>query len=665
MSSKSRPTWSRTFRREVQYALDLGVLGTAFGAAYALRFDFAIPPLWQERLLPQLLLVVFGQFLLLLFSGIYKFVWRYISLSELSTFVRAIGLGVVVLVALRLGLPDTLEHWRVPLSVILIDAALALGGLLGLRILRRSLYERYERTSQPFSLAATPEAAARRKTLLIGAGRAGIRAARELERQPARELEILGFLDDDVEKHGSIIHGLPVLGPSSRLAQFVTDLGVEVVCITMVQASRGVMRTIAHETRRLGLDVRVMPSLFEILEGRLEVARFRKLRIDDLLGREAVDLDKDQMHRFLLDRRVMVTGAGGSIGSELVRQVARFAPDRLILVERAEPALFLIHREIRALWPEIEVVPLLTDVGDEERLRAAFERERPEILLHAAAHKHVPLVEENPCEAVRNNSLATRRLAELAGEFGVERFVLISTDKAVRPTSVMGASKRVAELLVQDLHRVFPETQFLAVRFGNVLGSTGSVVPIFREQIERGGPVTVTHPDMVRYFMTIPEAAQLVLEAATLGTGGEIFVLDMGEPVKIVSLARDMIRLAGLRPDEDIEIQFTGMRPGEKLFEEIEIGPEQLAKTVHPKIFTGRLSPYPQEEIRRALETLASLCARVDDRGVRAFLSEFLPEAHLDAPASLARTSRDSGPEGADEVRGAIRTEAWRERERT
>jgi FlaA1/EpsC-like NDP-sugar epimerase len=324
----------------------------------------------------------------------------------------------------------------------------------------------------------------------------------------------------------------------------------------------------------------------------------------------------------------LVTGAGGSIGSELARQVARFSPSTLLLVDRAEPALFNIDRELRDSWPDLKIVPLMADVGDRERMQSILTAHCPAIVLHSAAHKHVPLMESNPIEAVKNNVLATHRLAEQAGHAGVEVFVLISTDKAVNPRSVMGATKRMAELVVQSLNGRYP-TRFVAVRFGNVIGSAGSVIPIFQEQIQRGGPVTVTHPDMVRYFMTIPEASQLVLQAAAIGEGGEIFILDMGEPVKIVELAKDTIRLSGLRPNEDIDIVFTGLRPGEKLFEELEIHGESIVKTKHAKIFTGKIAMMPPERVDQALRQLAAAALSEADDAMRTLLDSVVPEADL------------------------------------
>ena len=623
------PFWIRHLRREVQYSLDLAVLIIAFVGAVWLRFE-SLPFQYMK----QLPLVVLVQIAALAFGGIYNFVWRYIGMAELRSFLKAALNSLVVvavaslglLLALRFGLTTSHQEWRVPISVAIIDTVFAFGGLLGLRLLRRSLYERYEKQAHvhPEDSPGTGK-----RTLLVGAGRSGVTAVQELVRQPRQKLDILGFLDDDPAKKNSVIQGVKVLGTTADLGDVVRELEVELVLLTMVRAPREALRALVGECNRLGVEVRIMPGLFDILEGRLTV--FRKVQIEDVLGREAVRLEEDELEEFLSARRIMVTGAGGSIGSELARQCARYKPVRLSLVERSEPALFEIQQELLKLWPGLVLDALVADIGNEEHMRSILWDFRPQVVLHAAAHKHVPLMEQNPLEAIRNNALATHRLGCLVGEFGAERFVLVSTDKAVRPTSIMGASKRLAEIFILGLDQQF-ETRFSAVRFGNVLESTGSVVPIFRQQIERGGPVTVTHPEMERYFMTIQEAAQLVLHTATLGRGGEIFVLDMGEPVKILDLARDMIRLAGFEPDKEIEIQFSGPRPGEKLREELQLGPEQLDRTHHPKISIGRLQPWEGRALSTMIKELEELVRGGESAPLFAYLGDLLPEARLQAP---------------------------------
>ncbi|HMB52610.1 MAG TPA: nucleoside-diphosphate sugar epimerase/dehydratase, partial [Thermoanaerobaculia bacterium] len=408
------------------------------------------------------------------------------------------------------------------------------------------------------------------------------------------------------------------------------EMALDHVILTIADTAPESLRRIVEICERERLKVRTVPGLYEVLAGKVSLSRFRDVDIQDLLGRDPVQLDQASLERFLTGKRVMVTGAGGSIGAELARQVARFDPERLLLFERAEFALFEIDRELRHLWPQSRIEALVGDVGDADRVREVLNEHLPDVIFHAAAHKHVPLMEANPAEAVKNNVLGTRCLGELAGESGVDAFILVSTDKAVRPTSVMGASKRLAELVTQRLDARHPDTRFLAVRFGNVLDSAGSVIRIFREQIARGGPLTVTHPEMQRYFMTIPEASQLVLQAGAMGEGGEIFVLDMGEPIRILDLAEKMITLSGFVPGRDVEISFTGLRPGEKLFEEIELEGEEMAKTQHQKIFVGRFRPYPPDRLDPALERLAEDSRLGHQARVRHTLAELLPEATLE-----------------------------------
>jgi len=628
-----RPRYAFLLRRRTQFALDLAVLVGAFAAAYLLRFDFRIPEPFVERALVQLPVAILCQLTAIFFAGIHTFVWRYVGLSEIGAFARAAAYSAFPLLLLRLGLPEAWEAWSMPLSIIILDTVFAFGGLLALRVLRRMVDERLARGETV--RAAAGEA---RPVLLIGAGKAGMLAVREIQGRGDMDIHAVGFVDDDPLKQGMVIHGVKVLGTTRDLPKLARELGVDHVLLTIAEADPLHIRRILELCARHRLEVRSVPGLYEVLQGKVAFSRFRAVGVEELLGRPPVRLDEDRLERFLTGRRVMVTGAGGSIGSELARQIARFGPARLVLFERAEGALFEVDRELARLWPGLELAALVGDVGDQGRVREVLAEERPEIVFHAAAHKHVPLMETNAGEAVKNNVLGTWRLGRLAGEAGVEAFVLISTDKAVRPTSVMGASKRVAELVVQHLDALHPRTRYLAVRFGNVLGSAGSVIEIFRRQIADGGPVTVTDPEMKRYFMTIPEASLLVLQAGAMGEGGEIFVLDMGEPVRIAELARKMIELSGYRPGRDIEIVYTGPRPGEKLFEELELAGEQIAKTRHPKIFIGRLHPYPAATVERALERLGELAEAGDDEALRAYLGELLPEAEL-AAAGGVRTA--------------------------
>ncbi|MFN7986168.1 MAG: nucleoside-diphosphate sugar epimerase/dehydratase [Thermoanaerobaculia bacterium] len=616
--------WRKFLSRRVQVAMDVCAIAAAFSLAYVFRFDFAIPPSYVHGLLVQLPWVIVIQVACLVAFGIYNLIWRYVGLAELRRFVAASVAGAVPLLLGRLAFPDVLADFRVPVSITLMTAAFGFGGVLGLRVLRRIVYERFEREST----ARDRRRQVRKPVLLVGAGRAGVLAVREIFGRGDVDIEVKGFVDDDTEKVGSVIGDVRVLGTAEEIPRLVRELGIDHVVITIAKGSRADILRIVEICDRVPVKVRIVPGLYDILQGRVATNPIRDVEIEDLLGREPVKLDAEALQGFLGGKTVMVTGAGGSIGSELARQAARYDPGRLLLVERSEPFLFQVEQEMKRHFPATEVVPLIADVGDEDRMRQVFVKYRPEVVLHAAAHKHVPMMEGNPCEAVKNNVLGTRLLGQVAAEAEVETFVLISTDKAVNPSSVMGASKRVAELVVQTLEEKH-ETKFVAVRFGNVLGSTGSVIPIFKEQIRRGGPVTVTHPRMTRYFMTIPEAAQLVLQAGAIGEGGEIFILDMGDPVRIIDVARDMIRLSGLRPDEDVEIQITGLRPGEKLFEELATTDDRVEKTRHPKIFVGKIPRMTPAHVEAGVEALVAAARRGDGDEVRRAFRELVPEAKL------------------------------------
>jgi FlaA1/EpsC-like NDP-sugar epimerase len=628
----SHPWKRRVLTKQTQFALDLVVLYLAFSFAYLLRFDFAIPVEHLPDAWRQLAFVVLLESAVLFLTGIYSFIWRYIGMGEIKAFVKAAAYSALPLLLLRVGLSEEYQVWRVPFSIIVINTVLAFGGILGSRVLWRSMYERNEKRRKAFY--STNGHKKKKPVLLIGAGRAGVLAAREIKSRGDIELEIKGFIDDDPSKRGSVIHGVAVLGGCQDLPLLVRQLGIDHVVITLAQASRQEFRKILDVCEKIPVRVQIIPGLYEILQGRVKISRIRDVQIEDLLGREEINLEEQNIRQFLSGKTVVVTGAGGSIGSELARQVARFSPSQLLLIDRAEFALFGIEQDLRELFPDLVVVPLVADVGDKMRLRSVFSTHRPEVVFHAAAHKHVPMMEHNSCEAVKNNVIATYSLGEIAGEFGAEAVVLISTDKAVRPTSVMGATKRVAELVIQSLNSKY-ETRFVAVRFGNVIGSAGSVIPIFKDQIRKGGPVTVTHPEMVRYFMTIPEAAQLVMQAGTMGNGGEIFILDMGEPVRILDLAKDIIALSGLRPFDDIDIVFTGVRPGEKLLEELQTDEEDMTRTRHPKISIGKIVAYSPLQVSWALERLRHFSENNLERELRTFFNELLPEAQLDLGPEL------------------------------
>ncbi|HZH34545.1 MAG TPA: nucleoside-diphosphate sugar epimerase/dehydratase [Pyrinomonadaceae bacterium] len=615
-------------RRPVQLILDLLVLAAAFLFAYLLRFDFQIPRYFLENALDQLPFVVLVQFLTLFLVGGYALIWRYISIEDVKFFLRAALTSALILLLIRFLLPPSFERWQVPVSITLMTTVFGFGSVFGLRMLRRWVYELYERRQN--GGVFRKKSAKRKSALFVGAGRMGAIAVKEISRREESGLDIKGFVDDDRQKRGGSVNGVKVLGTTEDLPRLVEEMQISQVILALDRTSGKDVRRVTEICQRIGVKTRIVPSLHEIVDGRVRLERIRDVQIEDLLGREPVELDDKGIGAFLTGKTVMVTGAGGSIGAELVRQVAAFEPGTLLLVERAEFNLFEIDRELRQTFPDLNRVSLIADIADAPRMRDIFDRFRPAVIFHAAAHKHVPLMEQNPCEAIKNNVFATRLIGELAGQSGAEAFVFISTDKAVNPTSVMGASKRVAELVVQSLNQQYSATRYMGVRFGNVLGSAGSVVPIFREQIRKGDPITITHPDMTRYFMTIPEAAQLVLQAGAIGHGGEIFILDMGEPVRIVQLAEDLIRLSGLQPYEDVDIVFTGIRQGEKLFEELETDGEDLMKTRHPKIYIGKIAAYAPNQVSEMMARFAESVEKAAPEEVRSLFNEFLPEAKIE-----------------------------------
>jgi FlaA1/EpsC-like NDP-sugar epimerase len=625
---------TRLFNRTAQLLIDMGALAVCYVLAFYARFEGDVPPHMLRMLAWTLPYVVTLQYGFIVLLRVHKLSWRYIALPDIRRIALAVfGAGVVLIVSRLVGEVLLASHPLVaraviPIGVTVSGSAFAFLGITGVRVLRRMVAERSET-----GLRTGPEHEAV-KTLLAGAGRAGVLVAKEIAARPDIGMNLLGFVDDDKVKVGTLVHGLGVLGTTEQIPSIAARLGAKQVLITAANASGKEIRRIVNLCEEADLTVKVIPGLFEIVGGKLNLSRIRKVAIDDLLRREPVKLDEDAINEVVRGRVVLITGAGGSIGSELCRQICRFEPKRLVLVENSENNLFQIERELRADHPELAIVACMADIRDARRMEGVFTTEKPAVVFHAAAHKHVPMMEVNPGEAVKNNVLGTKLVAELADRHGVSEMVMISTDKAVNPTSIMGVSKRAAEIFVQALS-ARSKTKFVAVRFGNVLGSAGSVVPIFQEQIARGGPVMVTDPEMKRYFMTIPEACQLVLQAGTMGASGDIFVLDMGEPVKIVDLARDLIRLSGLREGEDIEIAFSGIRPGEKLFEELSFEEEQAERTRHPKIFIGRLRSLPWQEVVQFVADLTVAAESGDQVAVRRAFRHFIPE-YRPNPAGLS-----------------------------
>ena len=559
-----------------QLVADAGLIALAWYLAFELRFDQGVPRYYGTLFRQTILIVVAIKLVVFVLFRFYDRWWRYVSIRDMWSAVRGVTAASLV-ASLTVYFFSPVAQVRLPRSVAVMDWLLLLGLIAGTRLFARSVIER----------PGTGRLVARGKeVLVVGAGDAGQLTIREMQRNRQLGYTPIGLIDDDPRKKNLRIHGVRVLGTTEELAHILRDNRPDEVLIAIPSASGEARQRIVTVTRENNVPVKTLPGLYELISGETDLAtQIRPVQVEDVLGREPVDVDLEASASYLENETVLVTGAGGSIGSELCRQIARLGPQRLILVDQGETALFEIERELvdeRGFAPSI---PVLADVKSRTKMRQVFDRYRPSIVFHAAAYKHVPLMEANPLESVRNNALGTRILAEIAVEFGAERFLLVSTDKAVNPKTVMGQSKALCEWIVEAYGaREDIATRFVAVRFGNVLGSSGSVIPIFRRQIANGGPVTVTHPEMTRYFMTIPEAASLVIQAGGIGGRGDVFVLDMGDPVRILDLAKQMVRLSGKEPDRDIAVEIVGTRPGEKLHEELWGAGETAVSTSHPKI---------------------------------------------------------------------------------
>lgn len=607
-----------------RFFLLLVVYGAALTAAlftaYFLRFDGQIPPGQIENFLRAAVWMVPLQLVLLWRLGQFRALLSYFSLPDARKIVMACGLAGLAALALWAG-GETLKPWRPSRGIALINflnSVFLLGSFrLAARVMR-------EKSAVPGG--ALPAGQKRKKVLILGAGDVGAELAQELLHRRALFLDPVGFLDDDRTKRRAHLHGLPILGRLADLPKVSNRQNVDAVILAIPSAGPARVREILQMAERCGLPCQTVPSMQQLVNGHVHVERIRPVDIGDLLLRPEVPLLGGEVGQMIRGQTVLVTGAGGSIGGELCRQILGQGPAKLILVERNEFALYTIDQELREDYPGAAVLCLAHDCGDETKMKELLTREKPALVFHAAAHKHVPLLEPQPGEAVENNSLKTLRLARWAGEAGVKKFILVSTDKAIRPTSVMGASKRLAELALQSAQSAFPQTQFISVRFGNVLGSSGSVVPLFKKQIAAGGPVTVTHPEVTRYFMSVSEAAGLILQAAHQGAGGEIFVLDMGEPVKITDLARELIRLSGLREGQDIEIRYTGLRPGEKMFEELRHDDETAERTGCQRIWRQRPGPAVSGDFASRIEALCRNSHRMSPAEIRQSIRLLVPE---------------------------------------
>ena len=611
-------------RRLGQVAVDACLIGLAYYLAYVLRFDSGVPHRYEELLTDTFVFVVVMKLAGFALFGLYSKLWRFVDQRDFESLVKAVVASSFVLIAalFLLSPGDTSP----PRGVMALDFLLTLAFCVSARFLVRALVER---PRGPLVESAD------REVLIVGAGNGGQQVAAELRRNPGLSTAPIGFIDDDPRKRGMRIAGFEVLGSTDDLARVLDDTQPSEVIIAIPSAPGVLRQKVVTACRPRDIPVRTLPTTFELLSGGVNLVRqVRELKVEDVLGREPVRVELDRVGAYLRGRTVLVTGAGGSIGSELCRQIARVGPRELVLVENGENALFEVARELEDERHFGRAVPVLADVKDATRMAEIFDEHEPSVVFHAAAYKHVGLMEENPVEAVRNNAVATRIVAAAAGEAGVDRFVLVSTDKAVAPATVMGASKALAEWAVEAAQHRYRSTSYAAVRFGNVLGSSGSVVPIFRRQIAAGGPVTVTHEKMTRYFMTIPEAVQLIIRSGELAAAGEVFVLEMGDPVKIVDLARNMIRLAGLEPDEDIAVEVIGQRPGEKIHEDLFNPGERPQPTPAEKIVSA-LRPAPDPEwVETAFLRIEELVYGGDPSALASAVAELSAERSLMVSAS-------------------------------
>ncbi|OPY69607.1 MAG: UDP-N-acetyl-alpha-D-glucosamine C6 dehydratase [Syntrophorhabdaceae bacterium PtaU1.Bin034] len=625
------PNFFNDLRRPFAICSDIVVIVVSYYSAFAIRFDMAIPSEYLRVMLHTLPLVIVIRSATFWYFGLYRGLWRFASVIDLYQIIKSVSASSILLI-LVFYMTNQFEGY--PRSIFLIDS-LCLLVLVGGWRLFIPLVTEVARVKDPGG----------KRVLIVGAGAAGASILRQIIRNGSLNYKPVGLVDDDPKKMKSSIHGVKVLGDSSRIPEITKRLRVEEIIVTIPSASGSQMRRIVDVCKESGVAYRTLPGIADIIDGKASVNSLREVNVVDLIGRPPVQLDANGIREYLREKRVLVTGCGGSIGSELCRQIVRFRPAQIILMDSSEENLFKIHMQLKNELTFSAVLPVLGRVQNRPLTEQVFRRYTPEVVFHAAACKHVPMVEINPWEAVFNNIMASRVLTEMAVKYHVERCVLVSTDKAVQPSNVMGASKRVTELIVQALTGSGP--RFMAVRFGNVIGSSGSVIPVFKHQIEYGGPVTVTHPDVTRYFMTIPEATQLILQAAALGKGGEIFVLDMGTPVKIADLAADLIRLSGKEPGKDIEITFTGLREGEKLHEKLVTEEENLASTSHEKILvlkqngtiyngfhtTGEF----REWLDAKLEEVGQAAVAMEGLRIKRKLQEIVPEYSPRDTSSILR----------------------------
>ncbi|VFQ47472.1 polysaccharide biosynthesis protein [Desulfoluna butyratoxydans] len=611
---------------------DFLILTGVFYLAHLIRFDFSLPTGFRSTDSAMMLSVVTFKVAMFSFFKLYRGMWRFTSITDLFNVVKASTVSSVFIVLFLLYLNRFIGLSR---SVFVIDWFLTVLFISGFRVMVRIYFEGrfkiWARLVFPrfFKCASESVWKQRKRLLIIGAGNSGEKILREIRDNAGLDYQVIGLVDDHPSKQGKYIHGKQVIGGIDDLTDIALRSNAEELLIAIASATSKQMRRIVASCKETRLTYKTIPGMGEIISGDVSVSSIREVSYNDLLGRDNIKLDSGIINTMLTKSTVLVTGAGGSIGSELCRQICRFNPEKVILFERAESPLYAIDMELKHHFPHFEVVPVLADIQYTSQLERVFEKYKPQCVFHAAAYKHVPMMENHAWKAVKNNIIGTQNVVEVSKQHGVNRFVLVSTDKAVRPTNVMGTTKRIAEMAVlNQMNDGDCQTKFMAVRFGNVVGSAGSVLPLFKKQIEEGGPITVTHKDITRYFMTIPEAAQLILQAGAMGEGGEIFILDMGEPVKIDALARDFIRLSGFEPDVDIDIKYIGLRPGEKLYEELITDGEGIVPTEHRKIMVLRGQEKDLVKLNGNIEALKELAEDQCGEEIRKRLMKIVPEYH-------------------------------------
>lgn len=595
-------------RRPIVFVTNVIIIAFSYILAFYIRFDFNPPIQYFGIVIKTIPFLILIKIIVFRYFALFSGMWRYVSMEDLWQILKA---NVISTVLFIMYIVFFIGFTGFPRSIFVLDWGICFGFIAGVRFITRGYREYFKPVKYKNEV----------KILIVGAGEAGVLVFTELRRN--MNYDIVGFIDDDVSKRGMRLHGRKILGGKENIADIVKKYGIEEIILAMPSEKGAVIRDIVSHCQYRGVKLQIVPGMYKILKGELEI-KFREVQPEDLLGRETVEVDEDGIRDYVKGKVVLVTGAAGSIGSEIVKQVARYSPAKLILIDHNENDIYFLQREVESSFPDVDIFVLTADCNEYGVLKHTFSRFRPQIVFHAAAFKHVPLMENNPSAAIRNNVIGSRNLIYASEHYGVEKFVLISSDKAVNPTNVMGATKRITEMVMQA-KATKSKTRFMAVRFGNVLGSKGSVIPLFKKQIKTEKRVTVTHPDAMRYFMSIKEAVQLVLQASTIGHGGEIFILDMGEQINISDFARNLISLSGLKPGEDVAIDFIGLRPGEKLFEETLHDAEKDMATQHEKIFITQPAEFDIKQLNRQIKELEKLARLMDNEKIRKKIKSIVP----------------------------------------